>query len=117
MASDGISTYVSREEAVDLVAAWLNSGPLGCGEEESKTYAPFDFGAFWGEERQDFIKEREVVKDDKAAVHLMRNSLGGNHAELIAGRLAFTPPHARSRRDDITIQVVFFHDATAQAKK
>jgi len=47
-------------------------------------------------------------------VHLVRNSLGGNHHELIAGRLAFDAPFSRRLRDDITVQVVFFGGKAAK---
>lgn len=52
---------------------------------------------------------RKTIQDDNAAVHLVRNSLGGNHHELIVGRLAFSFPQSRRLRDDMTLQVVFFN--------
>lgn len=117
MATDGMWDRLSSEQAVDLVAAWLDSRSPGASTDEPPSYAPFDFGAFREGVSPGFVKERTIVQDDNAAVHLMRNSLGGNHSELIAGRLALTPPYARNRRDDITIQVVFFNDAIAQASQ
>lgn len=49
------------------------------------------------------------MQDENVAVHLVRNSLGGNHHELLAGRLAFSSPFSRNLRDDITVQVIFFN--------
>lgn len=104
----------SNQQAVDLVVAWLDSGfPIGREDRKNSKpqptlYAPFDFGDFWKEVSPNFVDERTTIQDDNAAVHLMRNALGGNHSELIAGRLALTPPYSRNRRDDITVQVVFF---------
>ncbi|KAJ5827020.1 hypothetical protein N7447_003783 [Penicillium robsamsonii] len=69
----------------------------------------FDYGRFWDDVDWKFVEERTTTQDDNAAVHLVRNSLGGSHHELIAGRLAFGPPFSRRVRDDITVQVVFFN--------
>ncbi|KAJ5916042.1 protein serine/threonine phosphatase 2C [Penicillium tannophilum] len=108
MASDGLWDNLSSEQAVGLMGKWLGS------EKQSPstltaTPAPQDFVFGKGVEER-FVEERTTVQDDNAAVHLTRNSLGGNHHELIAGRLAFTSPFSRYARDDITVQVVFFHD-------
>ncbi|KAI6080512.1 protein serine/threonine phosphatase 2C [Hypoxylon rubiginosum] len=112
LATDGMWDRLSNQQAVDLVAAWLDSRSTGASTKYSKpgppSYPAFDFGDFWKGVSPGFIEERATIQDDNAAVHLMRNSLGGNHSELIAGRLALTPPYSRNRRDDITIQVVFF---------
>ncbi|EFY84326.1 hypothetical protein MAC_09628 [Metarhizium acridum CQMa 102] len=117
LATDGMWNRLSNQQAVDLVAAWLDSRSPGAGTEEPTAYPPFDFGAFREGVSPGFVKERTVIQDDNAAVHLMRNSLGGNHSEMVAGRLALTPPYSRNRRDDITIQVVFFNSATAQVHR
>ncbi|KAJ5644469.1 pyruvate dehydrogenase [Penicillium longicatenatum] len=108
MASDGLWDNLSSAQAVGLVGKWLGS------EKQSPptlvaTPAPQDFVFGEGVEER-FVEERTTVQDDNAAVHLTRNSLGGNHHELIAGRLAFSSPFSRYARDDITVQVVFFHD-------
>ncbi|KAM4065032.1 protein phosphatase 2C domain-containing protein [Hirsutella rhossiliensis] len=121
LATDGLWNRLSNQQAVDLVAAWLDSGSpredMESSKSEPTSYAPFDFGDFRKGVSPDFVDERTTIQDDNAAVHLMRNSLGGNHSELIAGRLALTPPYSRNRRDDITIQVVFFNNTIAQANK
>ncbi|CAG8882872.1 unnamed protein product [Penicillium egyptiacum] len=110
MATDGLWDYLSNKQGVDLVGNWLE--PQGAAEKKSKpepTDREFDFGRFWKDVNWKFEEERTTTQDDNAAVHLLRNSLGGNHHELIAGRLAFGPPFSRRIRDDITVQVVFFN--------
>lgn len=110
MATDGLWDYLSSEQGVGLVGNWLE--PQGTREKKSipeRTDGQFDFGRFWKDVNWKFEEERTTTQDDNAAVHLMRNSLGGNHHELIAGRLAFGPPFSRRIRDDITVQVVFFN--------
>jgi pyruvate dehydrogenase phosphatase len=109
MATDGLWDMLSSQQAVDLVGKWLE---LKVAEKKNSklepTYEPFDFGQFWKGVSWKFVEGRTTVQDDNAAVHLVRNSLGGNHHELIAGRLAFSFPNSRRLRDDTTVQVVFF---------
>ena len=108
LATDGLWDMLSSQQGVNLVGKWLESEP---GKGDSKAaYGPFDFshlrkGASWK-----FVEERTAIQDENAAVYLARNALGGNHHELIAGRLAFSAPFSRRVRDDITVQVVFFGD-------
>ena len=110
MATDGLWDNLSSQQAVELVGKWLDAG----GAREKKevvaepAYAPFDFGQFRKGVDRRFVGARMTVQDDNAAVHLVRNSLGGNHHELVAGRLVFSAPFSRRQRDDITVQVVFF---------
>ncbi|KAL4892142.1 phosphatase 2C-like domain-containing protein [Aspergillus ambiguus] len=110
MATDGMWDTLSSQQAIDLVGKWLQVQATGetVGPREA-TYEPFDFGHFWNGMDWRFTEERTTVQDDNAAVHLVRNSLGGNHRELVAGRLAFSAPFSRNVRDDITVQVVFFN--------
>ncbi|KAI0903020.1 phosphatase 2C-like domain-containing protein [Ustulina deusta] len=72
-------------------------------------YAAFHFGRFKDGMIKKFVKARTTIQDDNAAVHLVRNALGGNHHELIASRLAFNNGSARHVRDNITVQVIFFN--------
>lgn len=109
MATDGMWDTVSSQQGVDLVGSWLESqAGEGRNSKAEPSYGPFDFRKFWNGVNWKFVGERTTTQDDNAAVHLVRNSLGGNHHELIAGRLAFSPPFSRRVRDDITVQVVFF---------
>lgn len=112
MATDGLWDMLSSQQAVDLVGKWLVSSR----KELDHTYGQFDFGHFRNGVNWESIEERATVQDENAAVHLVRNSLGGNHHELVSGKLAFTPPHSRRLRDDITVQVVFF-DGTDPEKR
>lgn len=54
------------------------------------------------------VQKRTTIQDSSVAVHLVRNALGGNHDELIAGRLAFNSPFTRRMGDDTIMQVAFF---------
>ncbi|PLB47454.1 pyruvate dehydrogenase [Aspergillus steynii IBT 23096] len=110
MATDGLWDFLSNQQAVDLVGRWLESRSAADGNSTREpTHEPFDFGQFWKGVSWKFVAGRTTVQDDNAAVHLVRNSLGGNHHELIAGRLALGPPFSRRLRDDSTVQVVFFN--------
>ncbi|KAG4432598.1 hypothetical protein IFR05_011923 [Cadophora sp. M221] len=108
MATDGLWDNVSSQQAVDLVAKWLDT-PASLrkdGKTESK-YKPYNFSS--SECKEEFVEGRTTVQDENVAVHLVRNSLGGNHHEMLAGRLAYGSPFSRNIRDDITVQVVFFN--------
>ncbi|KAJ5165160.1 protein serine/threonine phosphatase 2C [Penicillium coprophilum] len=105
MATDGLWDMLSSQQAVDLVGKWLE--PKVAAEKNSEpkpTYEPFDFGQFWKGVSRKFVKGRTTVQDDSVAVHLVRNALGGNHHDLIAGRLAFDIPSSRRLRDDTTVR-------------
>lgn len=106
LATDGLWDMLSSQQGVDLVGKWLESQPGG-GKGEPTTHGPFDFGHFRKGSSWKSLLERTTTQDDNAAVHLARNALGGNHHELVTGRLAFSPPFSRHVRDDLTVQVVF----------
>ncbi|KAI1158864.1 pyruvate dehydrogenase [Nemania serpens] len=110
MASDGLWDLVSNDQAVNIVAKWVESKVAGTRDsEEVPEYAPFHFGKFTDEMDYQFMDCRMTTRDDNAAVHLIRNALGGNHHDLVASRLAFGPPYCRHIRDDMTVQVIFFN--------
>ncbi|KAK5656579.1 hypothetical protein OQA88_4558 [Cercophora sp. LCS_1] len=112
MATDGMWYTVSNQQAVDLVGKWVDvQAAVGGGASNTPgpTYGPFDFSHFWKGVNWKFAEERITVQDKNVAVHLVRNAIGGNHHELVAGRLAFTAPSARRVRDDMTVQVVLFN--------
>ncbi|KAL8737641.1 MAG: hypothetical protein Q9181_001484 [Wetmoreana brouardii] len=50
--------------------------------------------------------ERFVVEDKNAATHLVRNALGGRDRDMVCGLLTLPSPY--SRRDDLTVEVIFF---------
>lgn len=110
MATDGMWDTLTDQQAVNLVGTWLEAQTAKTREIQPKrTYKSFDFSEFWNGVSWKFVEERTTVQDDNVAVHLIRNSLGGNHHELIAGRLAVSSPFSRRLRDDITVQVVLFN--------
>ncbi|KAK0744504.1 phosphatase 2C-like domain-containing protein [Apiosordaria backusii] len=114
MATDGMWFTVSSQQAVGLVGKWVDSMQAAFGEGASTapepTYEPFDFSHFFSKGvNWKFAEGRTTVRDKNVAVHLVRNALGGNHHELVSGRLAFTAPSARRVRDDMTVQVVLFN--------
>lgn len=120
MASDGLWDRISNEQAVKLVGQWLETRSTnGKRRVETATdtilpdlqvqHGPFEVAKHrQGEEGFHFTEDRTVNQDDNAAVHLVRNALGGNFQEMIAANLAVGPPFSRWARDDITVQVIFF---------
>ncbi|KAJ5212156.1 protein serine/threonine phosphatase 2C [Penicillium cinerascens] len=110
MASDGIWDMLSNQQAVNLVTKWIEASTGEKRKSELEpVYGPFDLGRFENGVDWKFEEKRTTVQDENAAVHLVRNSLGGNHHEMVAGRLAFSSPFSRNQRDDMTVQVVFFN--------
>ncbi|KAI1128064.1 phosphatase 2C-like domain-containing protein [Nemania abortiva] len=109
LATDGLWDTMSSEQAVDLVGKWYDRQQKGVSvvepEKQSQDFGPTILG--W--KRQCKYEERKATfRDDNAAVHLMRNGLGGADEEMVRGALAFRYPNSRDIRDDITVQVVFF---------
>jgi pyruvate dehydrogenase phosphatase len=110
LATDGLWDSLTNQQAVDLVGTWLEPPANGSSDSKPKpNYGQFDFGQLDKGVNPKFEDERATCQDENVAVHLMRNSLGGNHEELIAGRLAASAPFSRDLRDDITVQVAFFN--------
>lgn len=114
LASDGLWDNLSNQQAVNLVATWLENPPSiptkDAPNTSKPTQAPLDFSHL-SQNLVDpkFSEDRTITQDTNVAVHLLRNSLGGNHDELLAGRLTATTPFSRDVRDDITVQVAFFN--------
>ncbi|KAI1198063.1 phosphatase 2C-like domain-containing protein [Nemania serpens] len=110
MASDGLWDLISNEQAVYIVAKWVDSKKTTTKNSTAiPKYAPFHFGNLTEGMVCQFMESRLTTRDENAAVHLIRNALGGNHHELIASRLAFRAPYCRHVRDDMTVQVIFFN--------
>ncbi|KAJ8106182.1 hypothetical protein ONZ43_g7150 [Nemania bipapillata] len=109
LATDGLWDTMSSEQAVDLVGKWYERQQKGTSVVELEKPTQ-DFGpTILGWKQQCKYEERKATfRDNNAAVHLMRNGLGGADEEMIRGALAFRYPNSRDIRDDITIQVVFF---------
>lgn len=111
LASDGMWDNLTNQQAVDLVARWLENPSTTPADPRPKPLSDaLDFSHLSrGVVDPRFGKERTTTPDSNVAVHLMRNSIGGNHDELLAGRLAASAPFSRDIRDDITVQVAFFN--------
>ncbi|KAE8168479.1 phosphatase 2C-like domain-containing protein [Aspergillus tamarii] len=110
LATDGMWDTLSNQQAVNLVGKWLDAQIHGHpNSEPTAEYKRVDFGDLGKGVDWEFEEGRTTIQDDNVAVHLVRNSLGGKHHELIAGRLALGSPFSRRIRDDMTVQVVFFN--------
>ncbi|KAI1312135.1 phosphatase 2C-like domain-containing protein [Xylaria venustula] len=109
LATDGLWDTMSSEQAVDLVGKWCDRQQKGASvvksEKPSEDFGPVVLG--WKQQCK-YEDRKATFRDDNAAVHLMRNGLGGAHEEMVRGALAFRYPNSRDIRDDITVQVVFF---------
>ena len=107
VATDGLWDTMSSEQAVGLVGRWHDW--VKAGRPAAKDGPP-DFGRYdlTDNMKNPYEERKAVVHDDNAAVHLIRNGLGGRHHDMISGLLAFKPPYSRDVRDDMTVQVVFF---------
>ncbi|KAI1848429.1 hypothetical protein JX265_008789 [Neoarthrinium moseri] len=111
MASDGFWDRVTNDQAVNLVSRWIELRDRG---ELRKPISVTDHGRFDLEKHRQgssgfrYTEDRATFQDENVAVHLVRNALGGNFHEMVAGTLAVGPPFSRELRDDITVQVVFF---------
>jgi pyruvate dehydrogenase phosphatase len=123
LASDGFWDHVSNEDAVALVRAWIDARPKKdwisrismpeTAETSETTEQEPLMDTPW---RWRFQQKYTTVRDDNAAVHLIRNAFGGNqtaHFEVI-----MTPdaPQARSFRDDTSVIVVFFDNTTRDTR-
>lgn len=112
LATDGLWDSMTNEQAVSLVGRWsdLRKGPTrkevkaATATQTGDGFGPVTFGKKWCY----FDEKRATFRDANAAVHLVRNGLGGAHDEMVRGALAFCAPLSREIRDDITVQVVFF---------
>ncbi|KAJ2975369.1 hypothetical protein NQ176_g5560 [Zarea fungicola] len=125
LASDGFWDHVAAEDAVRLIAEWLEKrrqqsvrasccdGPgknTTMGNAGSRLDLDFDEQGFaaWKTLPQHFI-----IEDlDNAAVHLLKNALGGNRRNLFVATTMLGPPQSRNIRDDIAVQVLFFKQDT-----
>ncbi|ORY70100.1 phosphatase 2C-like domain-containing protein [Pseudomassariella vexata] len=109
LATDGLWDTMSSEDAVDLVGRWsdMHNDPKQATPMTSPNPSAFGPVTF-GRDACYYDKGRATFQDHNAAVHLMRNGLGGAHEEMVKGALAFRSPMSRDIRDDITVQVVFF---------
>ena len=117
LASDGLWDEMSSEQAVELVAQWMDwrdgvagaKGSAAAAEPEGsgKQEGTFDLRGSDGIPLH-YNPRNKVFQDTNPAVHLIRNALGGSHHDRVSGVLGLKAPFSRETRDDITVQVVFF---------
>ncbi|ETS76306.1 hypothetical protein PFICI_11693 [Pestalotiopsis fici W106-1] len=106
-ATDGLWDTMGNQNAVDLVSRWSEltiNGTKPAMSLPQVDAGPVRFGRF----RCWYSEARATYQDSNAAVHLIRNGLGGAHEEMVCSALSFEPPLSRWIRDDITVQVMFF---------
>ncbi|KAI0194942.1 phosphatase 2C-like domain-containing protein [Astrocystis sublimbata] len=109
LATDGLWDTMTSEQAVDLVGKWYDRQRKGLSNAEPEKPAAGFGPVVLGWKKQCRYEEcKATFNDGNAAVHLMRNGLGGADEEMVRGALAFRYPNSRDIRDDITVQVVFF---------
>ncbi|KAH8674041.1 phosphatase 2C-like domain-containing protein [Xylariales sp. PMI_506] len=108
LATDGLWDTMTSEEAVDLVGRWSDMkqhpSQLSAANGGMAESGPIKLGAFGCT----YSGDRATFQDPNAAVHLIRNGLGGANDEMIRGALTFPSSMSRDIRDDMTVQVVFF---------
>lgn len=93
LATDGLWDVLSDEQAVGLVASFLQQDR----KDKEIAVAPTD------------IKDAgDEVLEQNAATHLIRHALGGNDHGYVAQMLLVPEQYRRMWRDDITVTVVFF---------
>lgn len=125
MASDGLWEHISSEDAVLCISEWLKKKTnkdrrsMGGqpwsehGRKEYDTPANMSLELDFTEGYPSWTSKPEhfVVEDmDNAAVHLLKNILGGKRRSLFIASTMLYRPLSRNVRDDITVQVIFFGD-------
>ncbi|KAJ3498440.1 hypothetical protein NLG97_g1121 [Lecanicillium saksenae] len=124
MASDGLWEYISSENAVLCVAEWLKEKKQQHQHQQHPRRLYEDLGDLSRSNKIELDFENDlrtwkcqpenfVVEDmDNAAVHLLKNALGGKRRNLFIAATMMHEPMAKGIRDDITAQVIFFGDGS-----
>uniref|UniRef100_L2FZ80 Protein phosphatase 2c n=1 Tax=Colletotrichum fructicola (strain Nara gc5) TaxID=1213859 RepID=L2FZ80_COLFN len=115
LASDGLWDHISSKDAVECVSQWIAAKKAGKQTPQDKLAATpgqkSELDLTYGWPNWYAKPENFVVEDlDNAAVHLIKNALGGARRTLFTGVALAYPPLSRSVRDDVTVQVIFFQD-------
>ncbi|KAG5455441.1 MAG: phosphatase 2C-like domain-containing protein [Olpidium bornovanus] len=114
LATDGLYDELTNDEIVALVTGWMRkrgklpagpSGPLETGRDPNSEYPRPSIPTAAPDRKWAYV-------DDNAATHLIRNALGGADTDTLAQVLSIPAPHSRRFRDDITVTVVFFEEAS-----
>ncbi|KAI0883361.1 protein serine/threonine phosphatase 2C [Annulohypoxylon maeteangense] len=114
LATDGLWDMMTSEEAVGLVGKWVEWREKGSGKPVFPPTVDFGETVLGRKGVCRYEEQKTTVQDENAAVHLVRNGLGGAHEEMVKGALTFRYPNSRDIRDDITVQVVFFAPAKGE---
>ncbi|KAH8730202.1 phosphatase 2C-like domain-containing protein [Phaeosphaeriaceae sp. PMI808] len=136
MATDGLWEMLTNEEVVGLVGQWLDAQGNQSGQ---KSQSQSWLKSWWASEKQlpveqkgsedskghnapirqrqwgitTSLNERFVVEDKNAATHLVRNALGGKDQDQLSALLTLPSPFSRRYRDDLTVEVIFFGEGSA----
>ncbi|XP_067022158.1 pyruvate dehydrogenase [acetyl-transferring]-phosphatase 2, mitochondrial-like isoform X1 [Acropora muricata] len=100
LATDGLWDVLSNEQAVGLVAEFL--------EQQGKYKAKASAAATSASQND--------ILEHNAATHLIRHALGGTDHDFVAQMLLVPDQYRRMWRDDITVTVVFFNSDTFLSK-
>ncbi|KAF2970662.1 hypothetical protein GQX73_g2950 [Xylaria multiplex] len=84
------------------------SGKRNIGSMDTE-YAAYHFSTFQRGSYQNFVNEWETTGYDNAAFFLLRNALSEWNRRLMPYQPAAGGPTIQTQRDNITVQVVFFH--------
>ncbi|KAK0388892.1 hypothetical protein NLU13_2469 [Sarocladium strictum] len=111
LASDGLWDVMSSADAVSCVERWLAARRAGKAEAEAGVATEGTFAV----DKDGYGRYRSTPKDfaiedlDNAAVCLAKNAFGGRRRDMFRGIMTAYSPLSRYVRDDVTIQVIFFH--------
>lgn len=122
MASDGFWEHMTSENAVVCVSEWLKkkksqqqSTDNGADERQganctsSQNFSDLELHFQDDLRTWKCLPKHFVVEDmDNAAVHLLKNVLGGTRRNLFVATTMMHQPIAKAVHDDITVQVLFF---------
>ncbi|KAK2608632.1 hypothetical protein QQS21_002861 [Conoideocrella luteorostrata] len=116
LASDGLWDVMSNDVAVACVSRWLAAKKMQKSEavpDMKSSYAVGEDG--WPSHKSS--PEFFAIEDlDNAAVCLVKNALGGARRAMFCGAITAYAPISRYVRDDMTVQVVFFHNPDDSTK-
>lgn len=101
LATDGLWDILSNEQAVGLVANFLQTRSK---DKQDTQLATGD------------VTTEDQVLEHNAASHLIRHALGGNDHSFVAQMMLVPEQYRRMWRDDITVTVVFFNSDTLLSK-
>lgn len=102
LATDGLWDALSNEQAVRLVANFLQL------QRKEKQHT--------GTQQASVATTGDEVLENNAATHLIRHALGGNDHSFVAQMLLVPEQYRRMWRDDITVTVVFFNSDSLLSK-